>query len=160
MPAPPPADYGAGFAALGLEAPRWAGPVGSGDAFSCGCADYLRNGVPAAGGGRRFGLEPLMAKYGIDVYLTGHEHNYERAWPILNGSFVKTYDKPGKPVHVLTGAGGAYGKDPFGPAQPWDANRSSAWSFSDITVNRTHLVFAQRAATDAAVIDAFTLVRA
>lgn len=66
------------------------------------------------GTGRAFALEPLMAKYDVDVFLTGHEHNYERIWPIMNGTFVKSYDKTGggpaqgKVAHVITGAGGAY----------------------------------------------------
>jgi hypothetical protein len=36
------------------------------------------------GGGRAYGIEPLMEEYGIDVYLTGHEHNYER-WVVCDG---------------------------------------------------------------------------
>lgn len=152
-----PRNFGAGFDALGLVAPPWEGPVGT--EYPCGIGAILRNGVPSKDGPNKYALEPLMAQYEIDLYLTGHEHNYERIWPILNGSFVETYDKPKKPVHVLTGAGGAYGKDAFGAAAPFDVTRSSAWSFSDITVNRTHLVFAQRDATNAATIDAFTLVR-
>ena len=45
--------------------------------------ELLRNGMRTAAGGRRFGLEQLMARFGVDVYLCGHEHNYERLWPVL-----------------------------------------------------------------------------
>ena len=80
-------------------------------------------------------------------------------WPTLNGSFVKSYDSPGKPVHVLTGSGGAYSKDALGAAGPWDAYRSGEWSYSDIVANRTHLELKQRLATNSSVIDSFVLKR-
>ena len=43
------------------------------------------------------------------------------------GSFARgsSYVKPGKPVHIVTGSGGAYSKDPFtAPQGVWDAFRS------------------------------------
>lgn len=27
-------------------------------------------------------LEPLLYQYGVDLVLTGHEHNYERSYPV------------------------------------------------------------------------------
>ena len=84
------------------------------------------------------------------------KHNYER-WPTLNGTVTKSYDRPGKPVHVVTGAGGAYSKDEFGDAGPHA--RSSEWSWSDISVNRTHFVLTQRLASNSSVIDSFALTR-
>jgi len=136
-----PAGYGDGFRAYGVEPPEWemeAPPV-----TTCGIADLLRNGMISTGNTsqRVYGLEPLMQKYSVDVYLTGHEHNYERLWPIWNGSFVQSYESPRKPVHVVTGSAGAYSKDTFGPAAPFDAYRSTEWSFSDVYVNRTAMVF-------------------
>ena len=86
-----------------------------------GIGDLVRNGMlQNDGSGRRsFGIEPLMEQYSVDLYLCGHEHNYERLWPVLNGSFARnsSFVKPGKPVHIVTGAGGAYGKDPFTASQ-------------------------------------------
>ena len=71
--APPPANYGDGFGGAGVLPPPWRGGVG--DVSSCGVADLLRNGMHAADGSgtRLYGLEPLMDKFGVDVYLTGHE---------------------------------------------------------------------------------------
>ena len=63
-------------------------------------------------------------------------------------------------MHVVTGSGGAYSKDPFGTAAPFDAFRSSEWSYSDIYVNRTHFILRQLLATNSTVIDTFTLTRA
>lgn len=166
--APPPEGYGSKFAAHGLHPPPWEHRndakvrQSSNDGIPpCGVADLIRNGMIKNDGTneRVYGIEPLMAKYGVDVYLTGHEHNYERLWPTLNGSSTKTYIAPGKPVHVVTGAGGAYSKDTFGLPGTWDAFRSNEWSYSDIIVNRTHLDFRQRLATNSTVIDSFVLQR-
>jgi hypothetical protein len=33
-------------------------------------------------------LEPLFKKYGVDAYLTGHVHNYERTTPVYDGHVV------------------------------------------------------------------------
>ena len=88
-----PAGYGDGFREHGVEPPEWemeAPPV-----TTCGIADLLRNGMISTGGNdtrsahlmrtdsfrvsvlgntsqRVYGLEPLMQKYSVDVYLTGH----------------------------------------------------------------------------------------
>jgi hypothetical protein len=159
---PPPKGYGDGFRAHRVHPPAWAASaMGDGiGAPSCGVDDLLRNGMHSIeGGGRVYGLEPLMAKYGVDVYLTGHEHFYERLWPTINGSYLHTYDAPGWPVHVLTGSGGAYSKDTLGSIGPWDAFRSGEWSYSDIFVNRTHFELKQRLATNSTVIDHFVLKR-
>jgi hypothetical protein len=164
---PMPVDYGNGFRAAGVHPPQWA-PRGDAahlvehenDTPTCGIDDLLRNGMLSTTTQERlYGLEPLMAKYEVNVYLTGHEHNYERLWPTMNGTSSQSYTQPGKPVHVVTGSGGAYGKDEFGIAGPWDAFRSSEWSYSDIVVNRTHFTLRQRLATNSTVIDSFVLTR-
>ena len=166
-----PMGYGDGFRSQGVHPPNWhqldveetetidtfGTPSSS---YPCGVADLLRNGMKTTNGtGRIYGLETLMEKYNIDVYLTGHEHNYERTYPIMNGTIVKSYDAPGKPVHVVTGAGGAYGKDPFFPVEAeFDAYRSSEWCYSDIYVNRSHFILEQKLATNSTVIDRFVLI--
>ena len=162
---PPPPKYGDEFRKHGFHPPSWSDAKTvdeGGDAFpSCGIADLLRNGmIHADGSGKRsYGLEPLMERYSINVYLTGHEHNYERTWPVLNGTQVNSYDQPGKPVHIVTGSGGAYGKDPFGPIAPFDAFRNTDWSYSDIYVNSTHFILHQRLANDSSVVDTMVLTR-
>jgi hypothetical protein len=55
-------------------------------------------------------LLPLYERYGVDLVTAGHDHHYERTWPIRDGRRVK--DGCG-PVHVLSGGGGAsrYARD-------------------------------------------------
>ena len=65
----------------------------------------IRVGIPEVG----FGLEPLMLKYNVDLGIWGHEHNYERFWPLYdyqvrNGSDREPYRNPRAPVHITTGS--------------------------------------------------------
>lgn len=55
-------------------------------------------------------------RYKVDVYLSGHDHTYERSYPVYDWevhldsenapipTFV--YDDPTAPVHIVNGAGG------------------------------------------------------
>jgi hypothetical protein len=91
--AQPPAGYGDGFRALGLLPPPWrahGGRDGNGDGDgygdadpACGIGDLLRNGMHTVSGGRAYAIEPLMDRYAVDVYLTGHEHNYSASFAAL-----------------------------------------------------------------------------
>ena len=52
--------------------------------------------------------EPIMMQYGVDLYMCGHEHNYESIYPVANNSRVQDdFVSPLAPVHVVSGAGGA-----------------------------------------------------
>jgi len=156
-----PENYGEGFRKLGLKPPSFEHRRKlEQDDITCGVSDLIRNGmISESDGSRKYGVEPLMEKYGVDVYLTGHEHNYERTYPVLHGEYTESYDSPKKPVHVVIGSGGAYGTDEFGSAGPWDAFRSTEWSYTDIVMNRTHFHLRQRLATNSTVIDEFVLKR-
>ena len=91
---PEPANYGHGFRKLGFHPPAWKKDdmlTDVGDDTTCGCADLIKNGmISEKDGSRSFGLEALMDKHKVDIYFTGHEHNYERTWPVLNNKFVKS----------------------------------------------------------------------
>ena len=53
-------------------------------------------------------LEPLLQRYGVDLYLAGHLHNYERSFPVFNGTRTSTsYDHPNSTVHVVVGMAGS-----------------------------------------------------
>jgi hypothetical protein len=53
-------------------------------------------------------LLPLLTQYKVDFYLSGHEHNYERYYPINNqGSIAQSnYQNPQVPIYFVNGAGG------------------------------------------------------
>ena len=55
-------------------------------------------------------LGPLFERYGVDLVTAGHDHHYERTFPVIGGKRVE----PGcGPVHLLSGGGGAsrYARD-------------------------------------------------
>ncbi|KAH8026055.1 hypothetical protein HPB51_015404 [Rhipicephalus microplus] len=65
-----------------------------------------RKGFPLT---KMYGPEKLFFKYGVDLHFTGHQHSYERLWPVYDGVVYKgngtdPYVNPRAPVHVVTGA--------------------------------------------------------
>ena len=49
-------------------------------------------------------LEPILLKYGVDMWNSGHVHDYESTWPIKNGNVTQTnYNEPKGIVHVTDG---------------------------------------------------------
>jgi hypothetical protein len=58
----------------------------------------------------RAAMLPLVERYGVDLVTAGHDHHYERTWPVRDGRRV---DDGCGPVHVLSGGGGAsrYARD-------------------------------------------------
>jgi hypothetical protein len=76
----------------------------------------------------RASLQPLLAKYGVQLVVTGHEHNYSRSQAIDGVT------------HLLTGGGGqeVY---PFSSPQPsWIARRAAVFHHVEISVGQTELV--------------------
>uniref|UniRef100_A0AC35TWZ9 Purple acid phosphatase n=1 Tax=Rhabditophanes sp. KR3021 TaxID=114890 RepID=A0AC35TWZ9_9BILA len=74
------------------------------------CNDY-ENKIMRSGYEDIPGLEILYQKYELNLLLMGHEHVYERLWPIYNRTIYKYpenkyFKNSPAPVHILTGAGG------------------------------------------------------
>ena len=52
-------------------------------------------------------IEPLLMKYGVDVYAAGHIHDYEWIYPTYNATPVQTnFVNPRAPVHLISGNAG------------------------------------------------------
>ena len=100
-------------------------------------------------------LEPLILKYNVDLVITGHEHAYERTYPVRNrtvtdSSSLHVYNSPKSPIHVMIGTGGADPDSKFQPKEqyPWSASRSgddpevdmAPWGWLQVDVNRTSIV--------------------
>jgi hypothetical protein len=52
-------------------------------------------------------LEPLLLKFQVDLYFSGHVHWYERLFPVINGNVIqRDYNDPASPVYIVNGAGG------------------------------------------------------
>ena len=65
-----------------------------------------------------FGLEKLFFEYGVDLFLNGHEHNYERNWPTYKGKSHQSNIDPKATIYIVTGAAGCSElHEPFTRAQ-------------------------------------------
>jgi hypothetical protein len=56
-------------------------------------------------------LAPIFEQHGVDLVLYGHDHHYERSFPMRNGQPVSTeqdpdYVLPGAPMYIISGTGG------------------------------------------------------
>ncbi|EAQ74561.1 MULTISPECIES: metallophosphoesterase [unclassified Synechococcus] len=71
-------------------------------------------------------LAPLFRQFGVQLYINGHEHNYERSKPI-NGT-----------TYLVVGGGGAYLR-PVTPG-PNSARAISAHSFAELTASNKQLL--------------------
>ncbi|KAF8425039.1 Metallo-dependent phosphatase-like protein [Boletus edulis BED1] len=110
-------------------------------------------------------FEPLMIKYGVDLYMQGHVHVYERNAPIANYSLDPNgLNNPSAPWNIVNGAAGHYdGLDTLEPSLPyWSVNAfDTAYGWSRLTFhNRTHLTHEFVASANGTVLDSATLYKA
>ncbi|GAB9476420.1 hypothetical protein Gpo141_00013486, partial [Globisporangium polare] len=115
-------------------------------------------------------FEELFIKYGVDVVVAGHEHSYERNFPIARGAAVttgvssdnSTYVNPKAPVYMITGAAGTVENHTTKPTNtvPWNAaSDNSNWGVSVMTVSRSSLEFKFVASANQAVLDRFVITK-
>lgn len=97
---------------------------------------------------------PLFEAQGVDLVLTGHDHNYERSLP-MKGDVVAPPGTPGV-VYVVVGSGGA-GQRAFPGAQPgWSAYRDNLFGYLSVRADTTSLR-AQFIDTDGIARDNFVI---
>ena len=109
-------------------------------------------------------LETTFSKYGIDLVLQAHQHDYERTWPVTkNGTIFETnYSRPSYPVYIVNGAGGNREAEPTPPANmPWQPvqNKTNFISFGKMTIKKNSLQWEQIVSSDNSVQDAFTITK-
>ncbi|OQR82150.1 calcineurin-like phosphoesterase [Thraustotheca clavata] len=97
----------------------------------------------------RNAFEDIFYKYGVDIYICGHEHNYERMYGIYRGSTdQRTYNMRAT-THILIGTAGQSKVLPvhkpfLRQAEPWDAFRNNIFGYSRLEImNATHLHWQQ-----------------
>lgn len=102
-------------------------------------------------------MEPLFYQYGVDLVLTGHEHNYERSYPV----YMDKPDNCGTAYIVIGDGGNEEGvEDDFtNPQAAWSAFRDLAFGqASFVIMNETSAEWAWRA-DDGTPIDQVTITR-
>ena len=93
-----------------------------------------------------YGFEDLLFKHGVDLFVNGHEHNYERMWPTYRNKTTQSNTNPNAPIYIVTGAAGCDElHEPFTrPQPPRSAFRSNTFGYSPMTVyNDTHIRWEQ-----------------
>jgi acid phosphatase type 7 len=109
-------------------------------------------------------IEPLMIKYGVDLYLSGHMHMMERVFPVQDGVPTQQqghiYHNPGLPAHAVQGNSGVFTDHSyFVPTPMWSATASPEFGYGQMEVfNATHLTYTY-IGLDGTVMDYFTIVK-
>ena len=113
-------------------------------------------------------LEPILFENSVDLAVWGHDHFYERTWPVVNGNvttrgindeglmFVSGFS----PIHIVAGIGG---KDSYQYADEkpvWSYHRESTHGVIHISVNHsTETMHVEYVRNDYTVGDSFLLVK-
>lgn len=128
--------------------------------YCCECGDILSAIL-------REQSEQSIINNHVDLHLSGHQHNYQRLYPLINGTLVSTnYTNPNAPVYVVNGAAGnREGQMSFNKNAPYYGNGSRQYGFSYLVYSvdeaaRTATVdFEFIESETGAVGDSFTLVK-
>ena len=114
-------------------------------------------------------IEDLFLKYNLTIYLSAHEHSYERICPIYNGSCLKDNQNSSLfnnsnllyPIHVITGAAGCReGHEKFKSKVPiWSVTRNIESGFGVLNVNYKNLKWQEYAVVNNKkyLIDSFNI---
>jgi len=97
------------------------------------------------------GVEPLLYKYKVELAIWGHQHCYERTWPVFNNIPVvdpqtitkQVYVNPQATTHLTIGTAGAHISEKWVEPQPeWSLHREATYGFVRFNiVNATALHF-------------------
>mmetsp|Transcript_12097 Transcript_12097/g.23024 ORF Transcript_12097/g.23024 Transcript_12097/m.23024 type:complete len:443 (+) Transcript_12097:3-1331(+) len=115
-------------------------------------------------------LEELFLKYKVDVYFSGHVHNYQRSAPVFNNATIHSefdsdhiHINPRAPIHIVTGnAGNNHGYDDKISRTPseWSLCISQSYGYGHLHVyNRTHLYWEQVKAPTMELVDYVWIVK-
>ena len=98
----------------------------------------------------RADMEPILFEYGVDFFINGHEHNYERMWPTYRNMSDQSNINPKATVYVVNGAAGSHEMhEPFTKPQPsWSAFRSNTFSYTRMYVHNASHIHWQQIQTD------------
>jgi len=103
-------------------------------------------------------FSPLFEKHGVDLVLTGHDHDYERTQP-MRGNEVAPSGAT-NPVYLVVGSGGANLRELGTTSKPaWSVLRNNTdHGYLDVTAEGGTLT-AQMLTPSGKVMDSFTLTK-
>ncbi|XP_067684818.1 acid phosphatase type 7-like [Haliotis asinina] len=112
-------------------------------------------------------LDDILFRYGVDLYIAGHQHNYERTWPVYREKLFDEYHykNPKGPIHLTIGSMGAeYHQEKFvKPGGKWSSFRypgieKELFAKLDI-INATHLFWEVLSASNNEKVDRIWIVQ-
>lgn len=112
-------------------------------------------------------VEPLFEEFGVDLYLCGHMHAYERVHPLWNGttqynatSQHQEYINPRGTAHAMQGTAGVFTDHKWiQPTPSWSAVRLSYFGYGRLSINATHVHYEYEHTDTRKVVDDFWLVK-
>lgn len=114
----------------------------------------------------RTSLEDLFYAEGVDLVISGHEHYYERTWPVYDKKALQyNYREPAAPVHITIGTlGSAYVSDKSNNiGGQWSAfvlSETGKESFGRLKVfNATHLYWEVLECANNKVVDKIWIIQ-
>lgn len=126
------------------------------------CTSWMRDKV-------RTQFEKLFVDNNITIYLSAHEHTYERICPIYSGvcqdnlsNNFYNYSKLKYPINIISGTAGCIeGHVKFINPPHWSLVRSRNSGYGNMYVNKTHLIWKEYAIIDnkKELIDHFIIVK-
>ena len=130
---------------------------------------YSSNGDGSGHGSEiefRDAMESLLYQYDVDLAIYGHDHHYERTYPVFEENVLSTssgnisdpyYNPPG-PIHIVQGNAGRSIYDGLEDPQPnWSAYRELSYGYTkfDVTKDSLHFIFIRN--DDGSIGDEFWL---
>jgi acid phosphatase type 7 len=108
-------------------------------------------------------LEDVFMKYGVDLYIQAHVHEYERVGPVYKNKTVKsdfdgqnTHVGAKAPIYITNGVGGSWEGNTYNGIYPldWVYFWSREFGYGKLEVkNKTHLYYEQVGVETGKVID-------
>ena len=98
----------------------------------------------------REAMEPLFFKYGVSFSINGHQHNYERSFPVYRDKVELSNVNPNATIYIVSGcAGSKEMHTPFTKDQPsWSAFRSNTFGYTRMYVHNSSHIHFQQVRTD------------
>lgn len=114
------------------------------------------------------GLEPLFLDHGMDMGFWGHEHSYERFYPIDSRRFFNTstdsdnaYINAVAPTYVISGAAGCHSSHQgFDKTVPHSAYKSTDFGYTLLEVKSKNELYLEQISIESkseVVIDKWTM---
>jgi len=115
----------------------------------------------------REAMESLLYEYQVDLAIWGHDHHYERTYPVFeenvysnnSGSVSDPFYKPGATIHIVAGMSGRSTYDGLEDPQPlWSAYREVEYGYTIFEATKYSINYKFIRNSDNQIADEFWLV--